>query len=524
MSTLKFQDYELPITLCQVIRRLSLKGIGLYKGDDHEFLPPILNPKENDMHKIKVEYEKFPSLQDVNFNALVQFVNRNTTVTPIVQSVQSIHTGTGDSTALKKLQHIELLEEGNGTPMHLLYLEKNRFLVLRSARSTILTGDILQANSLPISVGEQELFTIIRDGKEFIPEEYTRYGVSPSFHTKEILQIKLCSSPDIYKIIDEDERYGEGVVLEKKLSEKNVVALIAAIKKVLEKTKGALPNCEYFPDYSALLTLAKSGGIDCYTLNLLIECCECLRFDKVEYGFCDEDWELSDLDKAALAKEIERKNRAKYNKKLSEFKSAIKSIQTRRVMIFFKAAGRVSDMAYITGLENELDTFADQGFGTKGWARQQRLDAIANSKPKPGENIITAGKLIATLAVVITIGWVWFISNRNMDTFNYKIERADRILAQGSYVEARDAYRAAYEEYRPKVTAIFVRPKMKERIKKLDEALNKEIEDGIDQINTMRIADGNKFSDESEELLYRLLDLAPNDSRLLEMRTELINQ
>lgn len=293
MSTLKFEDYELPVTLCQVIRRLSLKSIGLYKGDDHEFLSPILDPNENDMHKIKVEYEKFPSLQDVNFHALVRFVNCNTTVAPIVQSVQSIHTGTGDSTALKKLQHIELLEEGNEkTPMHLLYLERNRFLVLRSARSTIVRGDILQANSLPISVGEQELFTIIRDGEVFIPEEYTQYEVRPSFHTKKILQIKLCSSPDIYKIIDEDERYGEGVVLENKLSEENVVKLIAAIKKVLEKTNEALPNCECFPDYLALLSLAKSSGIDCYTLNRLIVCYECLRSDEVapvsvmKTGYC----------------------------------------------------------------------------------------------------------------------------------------------------------------------------------------------------------------------------------------------
>ena len=525
MSVLEFDGHELPETLCQVIRSASLKDIGLYKGDDHSFLTPILDPKENDMRKIKTEYEKYTSLQDLNFNAVVNHVNRSTTVDPIVQSVQSIHVGIGDKTALKKLQHIELLEDAFESVTHLLYLENNRFLVLRTSRSTILAGDILQANSLPINVGEQELFTIFRNGKEFVPEKYASYNTS--FQTKKIVQIKLYSSPEIYKIIDSDEQdcYG-GALLSNKLSEKKVLDLIKAINKVLEGVKGVLPNRDHFPEYLDLLTFAKGCGIDCYTLNLLIECCECLRFDKTKYDICDEDWYyiLTPEQAEELRKEEDRKNKALHAEKLSIFNAELKKINTRRVMIFFKAAGRISDMTYIRGLENELDALANKGYGTVGWAKQQREDAIRNSKPKPGENWITAAKLVAFIAAVSTIGWVWFTSKNNMEIFDYKLTAADEILAQGKYVEARDAYRLAYEEYRPKVTAMFAQSKMNKRVKMLEEALNTEIEDGISQISAMRIADGGKFSKVAEDLMFRLLELAPNDSRLLELKEVWKNQ
>ena len=527
MSILTFQDHEIPEVLCHVVRSLSLKDIGLYKGDEHHFLTPTLDPKENDMRKIRAEYEKYTSLQDVNFATLVQFINRNTTTDPEVQAVYSIHIGTGDQSALKPLQHIELVEDATNSTIHLLYLESNRFLVLRTSRSTILAGDILQANSLPICVGEQERFTIIRNGKPFVPEKYACFD--SSFQTKNIAQIKLFNSPDVYQIIDEEECYG-GKMSKKKVREKNVIALIGAIKDVLKDVikdeNGLLPNREYFPSYSTLLSLAKSSGIDCYTLNLLIECSECLRLDNIKYETNDEDWyyELTEIDKLEIEKAKKIQDRADYTEKLNLFNSELKKIHTRRVMFFFKAAGRISDMKYITGMERDLDAFAEKGFGTKGWAQQQRIDAIANSKPKPGENLITAGKLLAICIAIIFVGWIWFSSNRNMEIFNYKVQLADEILAQGKYTEARDAYRVAYEEYRPKITAMLAQSKMKKRMKSLEEALNQEIEEGIAQITAMRKADGGKFSEISENLMFRLLELAPNDSRLEELKNEWKNQ
>lgn len=532
MSVLEFDGHELPETLCQVIRSASLKDIGLYKGDDHSFLTPILDPKENDMRKIKAEYKKYTSLQDLNFNAVVNHVNRSTTVDPIVQSVQSIHVGIGDKTALKKLQHIELLEDVSDSVTHLLYLGSNRFLVLRTSRSTILAGDILQANSLPINVGEQELFTIFRNGKEFVPEKYASYNTS--FQTKKIVQIKLYSSPEIYKIIDSDGQdcYG-GALLSNKLSEKKLLDLIKAINKVLEGVKGVLPNRDHFPEYLDLLTFAKGCGIDCYTLNLLIECCECLRFDKTKYDVCDEDWYyiLTPEQEEELKKKKKAELTTKYKSTRAKFDAKLKEIKTRRVMIFFKAAGRVNDLTYINSLEEELDDIAKQakaldvlGLIGVGEAKDMRKKAIENSKPKPGENWITAAKLVAFIAAVSTIGWVWFTSKNNMEIFDYKLAAADEILAQGKYVEARDAYRLAYEEYRPKVTAMFAQSKMNKRVKMLEEALNTEIEDGISQISAMRIADGGKFSKVAEDLMFRLLELAPNDSRLLELKEVWKNQ
>lgn len=523
MSNLTFQGHELPEALCQIIRSYSLKDIGLYKGEEHCFMTPTLDPKENDMRKIKAEYDRYDSLKDVNFNAVVNYVNSNTTVDPMVQSVQSIHTGVGDSTALKVLQHIELEEPSNAIT-HLLYLGSNRFLVLKTSRSTILAGDILQANSLPINTGEQELFSIIRNNKVFVPEKYTQYDTS--FRTQEIIQIKLYTTPDLYKIIDEDEHYGEGAVLKNNLKEKNVIALTNAIKKVLDKNKAVLPNREQFPEYLKLLSVSKAGGIDCYTLNLLIECCECLRFDKTEYQICDDDWYyvLTIEQEEEIRIEKERKLRANYNEIYAKFKTELGEVRTRRVMLFFKAAGRVGNKAFIDEMVNKLDAFAEEGFGVKGEAKQMLLDAIANSKPKPGENLITAAKLVAVIVLALTVSWVWVTSKRNMEIFNYKIESADQVLAQGKYVEARDAYYLAYEEYRPKITAMLAQSKMNKRVEMLETALNEEIEAGIAQINAMRVADNGRFSKVAEDLMFRLLELDPQNSSLLELKNEWMNQ
>ncbi len=526
MSVIVFQDHELPEALCQIVRRLSLKDVGLYNGQKHKFSPPILDPSENAIRRIKVEYEKYNSLQDINLNVLVNYVNHNTTVDPIIQSVQSVHVGVGDETVLKKLQHLVLVEDNNAET-DLLYLDKNKFFVLRTSRSTILSGDILHANTLPINIGEQVRFSVFRNGKEFVPEKFAQYETS--FQTQSIIQIKLYNSPELYKIIDDDERYGDCVVSNdnKQQIDKSLQSLIKEVNKVFASLdEDYLSAYEKFPKYEMLLGLAKKKGIDCYTLNLLIECNDRLRFYKPEYKLEDKDWYyvLTEGDKERIRAQRELENSKNYNEKFTKFKDEISKIRSRRVMLFFKAAGRISDMSYISQLESELDSLAEVGYGIKGEAKQMRLDAIANSKPKNGENLLTAAKLFAVIALIVTVGWIWFTSNRNMEIFNYKIEDADRILAEGKYLEAREAYRLAYEEYRPKITAMLAQTKMNKRVRMLEDALNEEIETGVNQIMTMRMADGGKFSKASEDLMFRLLELAPNDERLINLKEQWKNQ
>ena len=251
-----------------------------------------------------------------------------------------------------------------------------------------------------------------------------------------------------------------------------------------------------------------------------------LKMSILDCGIVDDDWyyTLTPDQKKKEEKDNERKYKARYEKLLLDFQNELKKIRTRRVMIIFKAEGRIGEMSYINQLEGELDALADNGFGVKGAAKQMRLDAIANSKPKKGENLLTAAKLVSILVFIVAIGWIWIITNRNMEIFNYKMETADKLLAAGKYVEAKEAYHLAYEEYRPKITAMLAQAKMRKRVKLLEVALNEEIENGIAQIAAMRVADNGKFSKTAEDILFRLIALAPEDSRLLDLRTEWLNQ
>ncbi|MBO5860852.1 MAG: hypothetical protein J6Q45_04205 [Alistipes sp.] len=73
-------------------------------------MAPTLDPSENAVRQMRSEFENYPMLEKVNFNDLIEKIMNSTFVDPIKQSVHSIHVGIGDDTALKQLQHIELLE------------------------------------------------------------------------------------------------------------------------------------------------------------------------------------------------------------------------------------------------------------------------------------------------------------------------------------------------------------------------------------------------------------------------------
>ncbi|MBR5491954.1 MAG: hypothetical protein IKV77_02345 [Alistipes sp.] len=536
---MEYRGTPLPDALYRSICRLALTRVGEYDGENFKFNTPKLSLNENTIQEVKTIYDTYGELEEDDFDNIIKYVIKSVNSESISQFVKSI-AGVGDPNTIKRLQHIELYElvttenakEHREVVTHLLYLGNNSFLVLKTSRSTILAGDILKANSMPINVGEKASFAIIRNGEKFVPEDYAQYETS--FQTQIVTQIKLNSSPDLYKIIDEDKRYGGCVVSKNKFSEKKLIGLKDAIEDAIEEngSEELLPVGKPFPKYMDLLGLAKVSGIDCYTLNILIENVDYLRFNKLEYTFIDKDWLwiLSDIQKAELEEKKKANLNNKYKKVRAKFNAELKKINTRRVMIFFKAAGRINDLVYVKGLEAELDDLAIQGkewgihLCAVGEATSAREDAIKNSKPKPGENWITACKLFVFIVVVATIGWVWFTSKSNMQIFDNKLVVADEILAQGKYVEAKDAYQTAYEEYRPKITAMFAHSKMNNRVNMLEEALNSEIEDGVEQISVMRIADGGRFSKIAEDLMFRLLELAPNDSRLLELKEEWKNQ
>ena len=161
--------------------------------------------------------------------------------------------------------------------------------------------------------------------------------------------------------------------------------------------------------------------------------------------------------------------------------------------------------------------------GISGQVKKTKESTIVNSNSKLGV-IMTVSKVGALIFWSLVISWVWVASKRSLETFNSKMENADQVLAQGKYVEAREAYLLAYEEYRPKVTAFLARSKMNKHVEMLEESLNEEVEKGIVIINAMLEADHGRFGTASENLLFRLLELTPNDSRVLELKDKWMRQ
>jgi hypothetical protein len=309
-----------------------------------------------------------------------------------------------------------------------------------------------------------------------------------------------------------------------KSAEERLLLLIDVVKKHIKSNKKAIiPEKDIqFPDYEVLLTQAKSLGIGSYLLNLLIE-----TFDRgavAKYTFIENDWKIP----AELIEDREKKRKAelqrRYNAIKKEFESELKQVKTRRVGLIFKAAGKIGNIGHIAELEKELETLANEGFGTHKWAEARRNDAIAQSKPGRWENLITAIKLVVTLVIIATVAIVWLQSKQGMEMFNLKIAQADTKVAAKEYNEARELYDKAYEGYTPRITMLLVSGTYKDRITTLQETINQEIEQGIEDLNTLLSADGGRFTTYTQELLSHLLQLDPENQELLALRDICVNQ
>ncbi len=523
--SLKYKEYVIPDSLCYTIRRLSLSQVGIYNGEKHCFHRPILDPQDNELRQIKAEFEKNEELREnVDFLDMVYYVLDQTSVEARDVAVASIHVGK-EAGALKAFQHI-VIHENSGAVTELLYLYENRFYVLYTTRGTILQGDVLVANTLPLRVDDSErpTFAILRDGERFIPEVHA--GKEASFMMHPITGMSKKITPEIYNVIDEDERYGECKLSDnrRKLTPEQIHTLIDNSALWVKVLDGALPENAPFPEYDMMLAGFKQNGASCYVLNLLLESLE--RRDKMEYGYEQDDWHVtvSDEERKRMEAEEFRKNKEAFEQKSAELDAELAKIRTRRVMLFFKAEGRIGDMEYMNQLEADLDALAAKGFGTKGRAKQRRLDAIANSKPHKGENALTAVKLIGSVALLLLSAWLWMASRQGKMLFDVRMEQAEMLLAEGDYNGARAGYLSAYEQYSPKVTSFLVYGKHNSSMKRLEDMIDEDVEQGLSQIEIMRSASNGRFEEKATDILFSLLELRPEDERLLKLHEQYLEQ
>lgn len=526
-----YKGIEVSETLCRLTQKLSIRSVGVYNGQDHKFSLPELDPSTSDLEQIRKKFEEEKQfLANIRCEYVVQAICQQTSVIPESVELDIIRTAVGDkNSTLSAIEHV-IFDEGDGRETDTIYLGENRFFVLSTSRSTLMPCDILVPNTVPLKIGEREEFTIFRNGKEFQPMEFS--GYSTPFVMYPLKRMTHKTTPDIYDIIDKDVRFGGGALTipKTKSAEERFMSLINKIKIHIQGLGNKkLGQRVIFPDYDGLLAEAKSLGIGCYILNLLIETFE--RRTKGEYQLVQDDWKLVDDDwklpdelKKKLEEEKIKKLKREHRELTNQFTTEMKKIHTRRVGLFFKAAGRVDNADYTYELEKKLEALADKGIGTHKWADAIRKEAIAQSKPGRWENLITAVKLVVAMVVIILALTIWLKTERGLDDFNFKVEQADRMAKDKKYLDAKDLYNQAYENYRPRITSLLVSGTYNNRMKDLQQAIEAEISQGVEDINILLKADGGKFTSHTLEMLEDLFELDPRHKDLIELRDIYVNQ
>lgn len=529
MDTIIYNGRKLPEGLCVMIRKLSLRNVGLYDGTRHFFLTPRLDPTDSALMQIRREFDSIDWLEPRDFNEVINLVLNKTTVKPLELAPQSVSVDGADG--IPKLQHL-IFREASGAETQLIYLGQREFYVLFTNRGTILPGDIIYANTLPFNIGEEEEFSIARESKPFVPEaiHYEGYELHKdyevSFRFGKTVSIILETPPALYDIIDGDERFG-GVLMSAGGSVK--AKFMSVLKKVKDNVASLnpdipLPARELYPGYDELLAFSKQKGISCYILNLLISTIE--KRERYNYAFVQDDWHIvmsPDMIKRIESETFEKK-RSQYVKLNSILVEELKKIHTRRVGIFFKAPGRVENIDYVMGIIQTLEDLAGQGAGVKGQAKAKLEESIANSSPAPKENLLTGLKLTVVLIFTIFIVLTCVQTSKGVSDYEASTTEAQLLLENGRYEEARTAFIDAYSNYKPRITAVLVSSKHKKAIAAVDSQIDADVQAGIEQIQTMRLANRGQFDKTSEEILFKLLQLRPENEELLKMKDEWLQQ
>ena len=111
-----------------------------------------------------------------------------------------------------------------------------------------------------------------------------------------------------------------------------------------------------------------------------------------------------------------------------------------------------------------------------------------------------------------------------IEKYNIDAAVGTQLLSEGKYDEAREAYGAAYNAYSPRITVLFVASKHKRFIRSLESQIDTDVAEGIEQIKAFRAANRGRFDKTSEALLFRLLQLRPENEELMSLKEEWLQQ
>ena len=521
---LYFYDKEIPASLVRKIIGLSLTRVGIYDGTHHKFVPRGFAPDRRTYETVQSEAISY-GFQSDDTHELVSHV-LSAVGTETVSQFVSVLDLAGDN-ELSPLTHVRFNEVNNGIT-ELLYIGAQRFYVLSTNRSTLMPGNIIKAREIPLNLRTQWQFDIYEDfssSAPSVPEGYKKYQAW--FQTTEVTDITLYSSPDFFKIIDDEDVFGGRLRRTPVRVAPPLASLINKIKNVVNGLgKDSLSFNQQFPEYDTLLELAKGNGINTYTLNTLIQILE--KRDVKDYVFTEEDWHVYKTKEQIEEerREEDARNKERYAELISKVKKELAQIRRRKVALFFDADGviTVEGRKHIDYLRDELECLAEKGYGTKGDVDSQIKAALDNSKKRPRHNLKVTLWMIATVIVALFVAYSWMTAASSMQKFNEDSVVLQEMLESEQLDSAKVFIEQSEEAFRPSYLRFIVLRQTHIRENNLEKSIDDFVTMRVAQIETLIRANRGRIDEYTWGLITEAMEYRPEDSRLQELRDQYIRQ
>lgn len=531
---MEYNGIKLPENLVSTIYRLTIEKVGIYNGAVHSFQIPTLDTTEQREAQIREVYVRYPNLDPFAFNSILNYVIDNVDSMPRQTSPLSLVTEGEEAVGL--LEHLSLIED-NGARTDVIYVGKNRFYVLSTSKSTVLPGDILETRKLPVNLGEQTSMNLYRNDNgtvRFIPTGCEDYDPAVKFSSLSI--IYKYTSPEIYNIIDREKNFGGELKTTLKEStlqarfmrlRENIIHKLQTVEATLAKLDTTeLPSNEKYPEYDELLKLAMESGIPTYVLNVLIESIE--RRPVNEYCFVEDDWDLNLTPEQIKEREERRKKekQALVKRLEGDLAKVLKEVTTRRVWLFFKASGKITNPEYLSQINHQLDALADEGFGhPKGWAKQEIDRAVASSKPAPLYNLKVGAILISVLLLVTFISYTWVLTKNSIESFDAALADVAALTQDNKFFEAQASLDSARVAFQPPYMTFIVSDKYDDAHVNIEIMIDEYVDNTIEQVEAMRKANYGRIDSYCfDSLIVKAMKYREDDERLNQLRETYIRQ
>lgn len=530
-------DRNLDSYIARYIRKkLFVNGME-YNNELKRFEPVKPNPTNALLRTIEEECCRFFDIKDdektPRIQEAIERFRKRVQETTTFDPVKELKHDSIQPSSIPVFQHVWIKE--GAAFLNLLSMGGGQFLVVSTDRNTLKEGDTLLAITTPWNATHNDgfEFDIIRNGAKYIPDElpktteFVDYKIEYKFKTKSVDQIWFYNPPEIYSIVDVNinELEDGKAPVKREISTAYAFKFIDNVEQTMAKLKNGLEK----KHYDVLLDYSRQCGVGSYVFNLIVELLDKKSKRKTDPIFTSKDWYWDipeEVEKRIQDEKTARK--IQYVKDLHALyqENLKKKLEQGKFLLIFKRSGYYSKQSEmeLKGISDKLEALADEGFGVRTWAESEKSNYLKKHQVDKKDNIIIGIKVFALLAVIIFALSVFLMTKSGLSEFAVASDKAQELLKEKQYQEARDIYTAAYNNYSPGITSFLAKSKYDAGLKLIETAIDTDVRQGINDINTFLEADGGRFKEHTKELLFKLLELRPENPKLLQLKQKWMKQ